>query len=58
MRLAAALGYIGLSNYDRVGVQTYAATLGKPLPTQRGKGGVLPFFAYLERIRAGGTTGL
>src|SRR5579872_1300001 len=48
IRLAAALGYIGLSNYDRVSVQTYAAALGKPLPTQRGKGGVLPFFSYLE----------
>jgi uncharacterized protein (DUF58 family) len=56
IRLAAALGYIGLSNYDRVSVQTYAATLGKPLPTQRGKAGVLPFFSYLERIEAGGPT--
>src|SRR5579883_1186075 len=37
IRLAAALGYIGLSNYDRVTVQPYAAALGKPLPTQRGR---------------------
>ena len=58
VRLAAALGYIGLSNYDRVSVQPYAAALGKPLPTQRGKGGVLPFFAYLERLQASGETGI
>ncbi|HZO88021.1 MAG TPA: DUF58 domain-containing protein [Chthonomonadaceae bacterium] len=56
IQLAAALGYIGLSNYDRVSVQPYAAALGKPLPTQRGKAGVLPFFAYLEQLKAGGTT--
>jgi len=56
IRLAAALGYIGLSNYDRVTVQPYAATPARPLPTQRGKGGVLPFFSYLERIQAGGGT--
>ena len=56
IRLAAALGYIGLTNYDRVTIQPYAATLGRPLPTQRGKGGVLPFFSYLEKIQAGGTT--
>lgn len=56
IRLAAALGYIGLSNYDRVGVQPYAAALGRPLPTQRGKAGVLPFFGYLEQLKAGGTT--
>src|SRR5579871_1643043 len=56
IRLAAALGYIGLSNYDRVSIQTYAATLGSPMPTQRGRGGVLPFFGYLEKIKPEGTT--
>jgi len=57
VRLAAALGYIGLVNYDRVSVQPYAATLTRPLPTQRGRAGVPPFFAYLEGLRAGGQTG-
>jgi uncharacterized protein (DUF58 family) len=56
IRLAAALGYIGLSNYDRVSVQPYAETLGAPLPTQRGRGGVLPFFRYLEKMQADGKT--
>ncbi len=56
IQLAAALGYIGLSNYDRVSVQPYSAKLGRALPTQRGKGGVLPFFSYLENLKAGGNT--
>ena len=56
IRLAAALGYIGLTNYDRVSVQTFADTMGSPMPTQRGKGGVWPFFKYLEGIKASGGT--
>jgi uncharacterized protein (DUF58 family) len=56
IRVAAALGYISLTNYDRVSIQTYAATLGQPMPTQRGRGGVFPFFSYLEKIKPGGTT--
>ncbi len=57
VQVAAALGYIGLTNYDRVTIQPYSASLSRPLPTQRGKGGVLPFFSYLEKVEAGGTTG-
>lgn len=56
IQVAAALGYIGLTNYDRVTIQPYSASLSRPLPTQRGKGGVLPFFSYLEKLEAGGTT--
>jgi uncharacterized protein (DUF58 family) len=56
VKLAAALGYIGLSNYDRVSVQTYAASLGSPMPTMRGKSGVLPLFRYLERATSAGGT--
>lgn len=56
VRLAAALGYISLTNYDRVSVQTYADTLGRPMPTQRGRGGVLPFFNYLQGVTPGGAT--
>lgn len=56
IRTSAALGYIALSNYDRVSIQTYAASLGTPLPTQRGRGGVLPFFRYLEGIAPDGGT--
>ena len=56
VRLTAALGYISLANYDRVSVQTYAESLGRPMPTQRGRGGVPPFFGYLQGIKAGGAT--
>jgi uncharacterized protein (DUF58 family) len=55
-RVAASLGYIGLSNYDRVSVTAFAAGLGDMLPTKRGKAGVLPFFNYLNRIQASGGT--
>src|SRR5438445_417802 len=55
-RVAAALGYIGLSNYDRVGLTAFAGGIGDALPTKRGKAGVLPFFAYLNRMKADGTT--
>jgi uncharacterized protein (DUF58 family) len=55
-RVAAALGYIGLSNYDRVSVTAFANGLQKPLPTKRGKAGVLPFFRYLNGLQADGET--
>lgn len=55
-RIAAALGYIGLSNYDRVSVTAFAAGLGAALPAKRGKAAVLPFFRYLNRIQAQGET--
>src|SRR2546421_12734825 len=55
-RVAASLGYIGLSNYDRVSVTAFAAHLGYGLPTKRGKPAVLPFFTYLNQVRADGET--
>ena len=55
-RVAAALGYIGLSNYDRVSITAFAGSLGSALPTKRGKAGVLPFFRYLNQMKAGGET--
>ena len=56
IQIAAALGYIGLSNYDRVTIQPFAASLARPLPTQRGTSGVVPFFRYLEGIKNEGGT--
>ena len=57
VKIAAALGYISLTNYDRVSVQTYSENLGRPLPPQRGRGGVPPLFNYLESIKSDGKTG-
>src|SRR6185295_8206753 len=34
----------------------FATGLGDALPTKRGKAGVLPFFRYLNGIKAGGET--
>jgi uncharacterized protein (DUF58 family) len=55
-RVAAAMGYIGLANYDRVSVTAFAGGLKTMLPTKRGKAGVLPFFDYLNRLKADGET--
>ena len=49
--VAASLGYIGLSNYDRIQRDRIPAGLGDMLPTKRGKAGVLSFFNYLNRIK-------
>ncbi len=55
-RMAAAIGYIGLANYDRVSLTAFATGLGDALPTKRGKVAVLPFFRYLNRVQASGET--
>lgn len=56
LQLGAALGYVGLVNYDRVTVQPYASGLSRPLPTKRGRVGVPSFFTYLQQVSAGGST--
>ena len=56
-RAAAALGYVALSEYDRVSVAAFSGELGKLMPPQRGKGGLIPFFRHLEeRTPVGGGT--
>ena len=55
-RVAAALGYIGLSNYDRVSVTAFAGNLQAALPAKRGRAGVRSFFDYLDGLRADGET--
>jgi uncharacterized protein (DUF58 family) len=56
-RLAAALGYIALSEHDRVYVAPFHAGIGEVLPPQRGKQGIIPFFRYLEdKTPVGGET--
>jgi uncharacterized protein (DUF58 family) len=56
-RAAAALGYVALTEQDRVMVAAFAAGLGRPMPPQRGKAGLIPFFRHLEdRTPIGGGT--
>ena len=56
-RVAAALGYIALSEYDRVMLASFTDTLGEQLPPLRGRPGIFPFFQFLEtKLPVGGGT--
>jgi uncharacterized protein (DUF58 family) len=55
-RLAAALGYIGLSNLDRVGVTTFAAGIQDVMMPRRGRDHFFALLDYCERIPHGGET--
>ncbi len=53
-QLAAAFGYIALSNLDRVSVSAFAAEpQAAALPSVRGKRGALPLFGFLQRLVPG-----
>jgi uncharacterized protein (DUF58 family) len=53
-RLAAAFGYVALSNLDRVSVSAFSAgPVGAQLPGVRGKRGAVPLFGFLQRLPAG-----
>ena len=56
-RVAAAIGYIALSEYDRLTVAQFHAGLGELMPPLRGKPGIFPFFQFLEHktVVGGGT---
>lgn len=55
-RLVAALGYIGLSNLDRVSVVPFSSTTGKRLPAARGRAQIWKVLRFLETIEPGTTT--
>ena len=55
-RVAAALGYIGLTSLDRVGVSTFAAGLAGALAPRRGKLQLFHLLEYMSRITTAGTT--
>jgi uncharacterized protein (DUF58 family) len=56
-RIAAALGYIALSEYDRVSVTGFSTKLGEAMPPLRGRPGVAPFFRFLQNhTQTGGET--
>jgi uncharacterized protein (DUF58 family) len=56
--VVAALGYIGLSNLDRVSVVPFSSELGGRLPPSRGKGQVFKIFSFLESLVPGNETSL
>jgi uncharacterized protein (DUF58 family) len=57
-RIAAAVGYIGLTNFDRVGAVTFAGRVARMLPPQRSRGQVLRLFDFLASATGGGRSQL
>ena len=57
-QVAAALGYIGLKNLDRVGGAGFAAALQQPLALGRGRKQILGMFRFLNQLSAAGETNL
>jgi uncharacterized protein (DUF58 family) len=57
-KVAAALGYIGLANLDRVGGAAFSATLQAPLRVDRGRAQILRLFSFLEALSCDGATDL
>lgn len=57
-KVAAALGYIGLKNLDRVGGAAFASTLHAPLKLGRGRSQILRLFGFLNRLSCAGPTDL
>lgn len=58
VRTAAALGYIGLANLDRVGAVAFSARVVRTLAPRRGRSGVLALFRFLGGIVPSGTSDL
>jgi uncharacterized protein (DUF58 family) len=57
-KVAAALGYIGLKNLDRVGGAAFASSLQAPLKLGRGRTQILRLFGFLNRLSCLGPTDL
>ena len=57
-RLAAAIGYIGLANLDRVEVGVFSSGLGPRVSRLRGRGRAFDLLRFLDGLRPEGTTDL
>ncbi len=57
-KVAAALGYVGLIRYDRIGVTGFSQALGRRIPALRGRPAVPQLFEYLQTLQPGGGTNL
>ena len=57
-KVAAALGYIGLKNLDRVGGASFSSTLQAPVTAGRGRKQILSLFGFLNHLSCGGETRL
>ncbi len=56
--VAAALGYIGLKNLDKVGAAAFSSSLFSPLALGRGRKQILALFNFLEHLPCQGETDL
>jgi uncharacterized protein (DUF58 family) len=57
-KVAAALGYIGLKNLDRVGGSSFSTRLHTPLTLGRGRKQILGLFRFLSKLSCSGETNL
>jgi uncharacterized protein (DUF58 family) len=57
-QLAAAIGYIGLVNLDRVGVTAFASTVAARLDRLRGRGRARNLLEFLDGLASSGDTDL
>jgi uncharacterized protein (DUF58 family) len=57
-RLVAALGYIGLSNLDRVSIVPFSSKLDERLPPTRGRDQIFKVFEFLRSVEPGERTEL
>jgi hypothetical protein len=57
-KVAAALGYIGLKNLDRVGGAAFSARLHAPLTLGRGRKQILNLFSFLTKLSCASETNL
>ncbi|HEY7168859.1 MAG TPA: DUF58 domain-containing protein [Candidatus Binatia bacterium] len=55
-KVAAAFGYIGLKNLDRVGGASFSSALNAPLTLGRGRKQTLALFDFLTRLSCDGET--
>lgn len=58
LRVAAALGYIGLSNLERVALAHFSGDLTRMLRPRRGRGQMLPLLDFLSSVEPKGPTDL
>ena len=58
IRLAAALGFVGLVNLERVGVGVLRERMAEGWSPTRGRNQVLPLMDFLSSLRAAGSTSL
>lgn len=58
LKVAAALGYIGLNNLERVALAHFAGGIARMLRPRRGRGQILPLLDFLSTVQAEGPTNL